>query len=187
MNGQYFGSKNIVVQYAFKKDGKGERHGDQAERMLASQAKKHNVQLPVQPQIFEQQPAIAAAAAAMMSGDPRGNMASPMNAGAPGFAPPMPPGFQTSSPHPPGQGRGMPPSQNAPLAPPPSGLPARPPPSMSGYAPPNGYAPPPGFAPPGFGGAGGPPSYPPGFGPPGGPPGPPPMMPPGFQAPYGNR
>ena len=37
-------NKEISVQYAYKKDGKGERHGDQAERMLAAQARKHNVQ-----------------------------------------------------------------------------------------------------------------------------------------------
>ena len=39
MNGQFFGGKQISVQYAFKKDGKGERHGTQAERLLAAQAK----------------------------------------------------------------------------------------------------------------------------------------------------
>lgn len=39
MNGQFFGGKQVSVQYAFKKDGKGERHGTQAERLLAAQAK----------------------------------------------------------------------------------------------------------------------------------------------------
>ena len=39
MNGQFFGGKAITIQYAFKKDGKGERHGTQAERLLAAQAK----------------------------------------------------------------------------------------------------------------------------------------------------
>jgi hypothetical protein len=39
MNGQFFGGKQITVQYAFKKDGKGERHGTTAERLLAAQAK----------------------------------------------------------------------------------------------------------------------------------------------------
>ena len=42
-------NKEISVQYAYKKDGKGERHGDQAERTLAAQAKKHNVQPITQP------------------------------------------------------------------------------------------------------------------------------------------
>lgn len=45
MNGQYLMNKQITVSYAFKKDGKGERHGSAAERLLAAQARK-NVQLP---------------------------------------------------------------------------------------------------------------------------------------------
>ncbi|EEH02576.1 splicing factor 3b subunit 4 [Histoplasma capsulatum G186AR] len=49
MNGQYLMNKEVSVQYAYKKDGKGERHGDQAERMLAAQARKHNVQPQAQP------------------------------------------------------------------------------------------------------------------------------------------
>ena len=49
MNGQYIMSKPIVVNYAYKRDGKGERHGDEAERLLAEQAKKNNYQLPIQP------------------------------------------------------------------------------------------------------------------------------------------
>ena len=56
MNAQYLMNKEISVQYAYKKDGKGERHGDEAERMLAAQAKKHNVQpniQPLPPQLFE--------------------------------------------------------------------------------------------------------------------------------------
>jgi len=36
MNGQFFCNRQIVVQYAFKKDSKGERHGSQIERMLAA-------------------------------------------------------------------------------------------------------------------------------------------------------
>ncbi|KAG5974765.1 hypothetical protein E4U55_008056 [Claviceps digitariae] len=43
LDGQYMLSKEISVQYAFKKDGKGERHGDEAERELAKQAKKRNI------------------------------------------------------------------------------------------------------------------------------------------------
>lgn len=41
MNGQYLANKPITVQYALKKDGKGERHGSAAERLLAAQAKKN--------------------------------------------------------------------------------------------------------------------------------------------------
>jgi splicing factor 3B subunit 4 len=36
MNGQYLCNRSIVVQYAFKKESQGERHGSQAERMLAA-------------------------------------------------------------------------------------------------------------------------------------------------------
>lgn len=51
MNGQYLGNRQIVVQYAFKKDlsgeseatgrpaGEAQRHGSRAERMLAAQRK----------------------------------------------------------------------------------------------------------------------------------------------------
>jgi splicing factor 3B subunit 4 len=60
MNGQYLMNKPVSVQYAFKKEGKGERHGTAAERLLAAQAKKHallpagpgtgaNGYMPVQP------------------------------------------------------------------------------------------------------------------------------------------
>ena len=46
MNNQFLMNKAITVQYAFKKDGKGERHGTPAERLLAAQARKNNA-LPV--------------------------------------------------------------------------------------------------------------------------------------------
>ncbi|KTW28539.1 hypothetical protein T552_01799 [Pneumocystis carinii B80] len=49
MNNQFLMNKSITVGYAFKKDGKGERHGDQAERLLASQARKNNVNLQPTP------------------------------------------------------------------------------------------------------------------------------------------
>ncbi|KAK5166191.1 Spliceosome-associated protein 49 [Saxophila tyrrhenica] len=47
MNGQPFGpsSQEITVQYAYKKDGKSERHGDPAERALAAQAKAHGIEV----------------------------------------------------------------------------------------------------------------------------------------------
>lgn len=41
MNGENIGNRPIVVQYAFKKDGKDrERHGSEAERMLAKRARE---------------------------------------------------------------------------------------------------------------------------------------------------
>lgn len=39
MNGQFYANRQVQVGYAFKKDGKGERHGSAAERLLAGQAK----------------------------------------------------------------------------------------------------------------------------------------------------
>ena len=36
MNGQFLGSRQVVVQYAFKRDSVGERHGGMAERLLAA-------------------------------------------------------------------------------------------------------------------------------------------------------
>lgn len=41
MNGQFLMNKAVNVQYAFKKDAAGERHGTEAERTLAAQARKH--------------------------------------------------------------------------------------------------------------------------------------------------
>jgi len=46
MNGQFLINKTITVQYAFKKDRKGERHGTATKRLLATQARKNNA-LPV--------------------------------------------------------------------------------------------------------------------------------------------
>ncbi|KAH8919620.1 RNA-binding domain-containing protein [Atractiella rhizophila] len=46
MNNQFLMNKPISVDYAFKKEGKGERHGTGAERLLAAQARKNNA-LPV--------------------------------------------------------------------------------------------------------------------------------------------
>eukprot|EP00511_Aplanochytrium_stocchinoi_P000335 CAMPEP_0204823466 /NCGR_PEP_ID=MMETSP1346-20131115/1533_1 /ASSEMBLY_ACC=CAM_ASM_000771 /TAXON_ID=215587 /ORGANISM="Aplanochytrium stocchinoi, Strain GSBS06" /LENGTH=315 /DNA_ID=CAMNT_0051950111 /DNA_START=37 /DNA_END=983 /DNA_ORIENTATION=- len=37
MNGQFLANKQIVVQYAYKKESQGERHGSQAERLLAAE------------------------------------------------------------------------------------------------------------------------------------------------------
>jgi RNA recognition motif-containing protein len=42
MNNQYLMNKPCQINYAFKRDGKGERHGDEAERLHAAQAKKNN-------------------------------------------------------------------------------------------------------------------------------------------------
>ncbi|KAI9741883.1 MAG: hypothetical protein M1834_000272 [Cirrosporium novae-zelandiae] len=182
MNGQYLMNKEISVQYAYKKDGKGERHGDEAERMLAAQARKHNV-APA-PQIA---PPLTAAPPPMAPTPMLdGNVASAMATPPAGFMNGRPPNFQNVPP-PPQRPTGPPTST---LAAPPSGLPARPPPSQAGYGGPQGFIPPGFNAPPP---AGFPPSTvpsngmapPPGFGPPPGfaapPGGVPPGLPPGFQ------
>lgn len=99
LNGQYLLSNQVTVQYAFKKDGKGERHGDEAERALAAQAKKRNVAPEAQPM-----------PAAFLNGPPSANATVPPGSAASttpqppsGFAPPpnMPPGMH--------MGGGMPP------------------------------------------------------------------------------
>ncbi|KIW09175.1 uncharacterized protein PV09_00106 [Verruconis gallopava] len=182
MHGQFLANKEITVQYAYKKDGKGERHGDAAERLLAAQARKHNVEVPQQPglqNMFNPTPM-----GGPVGGVPQPPPTVPPPAGGMGM---MPPGFggmppqpaygqvhapvPPHTPTPPGMARPAP--QNTPLPPAPAGLPARPPPSTVGYGGPPGFAPP-GFPqqplPPGFG--------PPGFGAPVG-------MPPGFQPPPG--
>ena len=182
MNGQYLMNKEISVQYAYKKDGKGERHGDQAERMLAAQARKHNVQPtgePIPAGLFTG--GAPSAPAAMLDGDSGRSLNSTPAPYMNGRAGISNGGYQTIPP--PQQQRPAPPPQ--PLPAPPSGLPARPP-SQAGYGGPQGFVPP-GFQPPpqqGFPSQAAPP--PPGFGPPPGfapPPGQgaPPGLPPGFQ------
>lgn len=154
MHGQYIMNKQISVQYAYKKDGKGERHGDEAERMLAKQAKAHGVAPAVQPlpaHLFQLPPG-AVPTGPTMGADTRGMPVAPNS--APGYGAPAPPaGFGMSNgaaPYgrPPPGAPGGPPS----LPPAPSGLPARPP-----SGPPSNFYPPP----PGFGNA--PPNVPPGF------------------------
>ena len=86
MNGQFLMNKPITVQFAFKKDGKGERHGTAAERLLASQARKNNA-LPLAPR----PPPAAYGAVPPVSG-----FTGPYQgqfAGALAAAPPPPPGF----------------------------------------------------------------------------------------------
>ncbi|RDA83308.1 hypothetical protein CP532_6558 [Ophiocordyceps camponoti-leonardi (nom. inval.)] len=198
LNGQYILSKEVSVQYAFKKDGRGERHGDEAERQLAAQAKIRNIIPEAQPipQAFLSQPqaptqsvpptgpaatSVAAAAAAAKAAPPPPGFdspggAAPLHHGMPnGFAPPVPPAalgrpmFNAVGHHSsPPQG---PPGRGLapPLPPGLTGLPARPPQGPAGFNNPADY-------------------HPGGFRPPNGaPPGPPPFAggpaPPGFPGP----
>ncbi|KAI7861704.1 hypothetical protein BDF14DRAFT_1865313 [Spinellus fusiger] len=87
MDNQYLMNKQISASYAFKKDGRGERHGSAAERLLASEGRK-NVQMPNR--LF------AGAASAVSAPNvpppfppaPQSMMTYPA---APGFRPPPPP------------------------------------------------------------------------------------------------
>ncbi len=174
MNQQYLMNKDVSVQYAYKKDGKGERHGDQAERMLATQAKAHGVV----PEAQAMPPQLLGLPGAVPTG--------PANMGY-DQGPPMrgPPQMQMAASG--GYNNGPPPTgpRGGALPPPPQGLPSRPPPSQAGYGGPADFQPPygapqPGFAPPpqGYPPQGMPPGgMPPGFGPPPG------GMPPGFAPP----
>lgn len=121
MNNQYLMNKQITVSYAFKKDGKGERHGSQAERLLAAQAQK-NVQLPNR--LYQGGPALAPAP------QPPANSGYPTQSpyGAmPHRPPPPPPPMAAGAGYPPG-----PPQQpHMPYGAPPPPPPAAP--SMGGY------------------------------------------------------
>lgn len=81
MEGQYLMNKQISVSYAFKKDGKGEKHGSAAERLLAAEARK-NVQMPNR--LFSGGPAMAPAL-----GAGNHNVASYAGARPPPPPPPM--------------------------------------------------------------------------------------------------
>lgn len=143
MNGQFLMNKAITVQYAFKKDGKGERHGTSAERLLAAQARKNNA-LPVAarpppaPMGFGARPAVPG-----FQGPYQGQFAGALAPAAP------PPGFtpqQTIMPQ-------------MPMASPQIGIPAMPmapPPPPPGVPLYGGFAPPP----PNFGAFPGPPGVP---------------------------
>jgi splicing factor 3B subunit 4 len=181
MNGQFLMNKPITCQYAFKKDGKGERHGTEAERMLAAQARKNNA-LPVSarpppapvafgvPPMVPGQPGYAGQPAGYQPGQFAGALAqpppppgfAPQQTIMPGMAPPMGMGGPPMGPP-----MGMPPMMGMPGMAPPMGMPGMPPPQMGMPAmPPMGMPPPPGSMPMYNPGMGFPPP-PPGFGQPG--------------------
>jgi len=145
MNAQFLMNKPITVQYAFKKDGKGERHGTAAERLLASQARKNNA-LPLAPR-----PAAAAYGAAQ----PMPGFTGPYQgqfAGALAAAPPPPAGFTPMAMQAPMQPPGSVPV-GVPMPPMGMGMPAgvppvQPPGGVPMFNPAQGYPPPPpaGFA-----------------------------------------
>ncbi|KAJ9143733.1 Spliceosome-associated protein 49 [Pleurostoma richardsiae] len=181
MNGEYLLSKQITVEYAYKKDGKGERHGDEAERKLAAEGKKHNVvveQQPLPPALLMSAPPPAPSGA---NGIPvagyGADLGAPPTVGAAPIVPPpaLPAGFAPPPVAAAAPGPGMVPpagfGRASNLPPAPSGLPARPPASSMPYGAPVGVpgapgfhaVPPPVMPPPGFGT----PTPPPGFATPG--------------------
>jgi len=174
MNGQYLCGRPISVNYAFKKESKGERHGTPAERLLAANnpnRSRPNTTMSVPSPASRIAPAMGMPGmmAAGMYGAPPGYPGGYAPPGFPGF-PPAAPGYQMQQP---GQQSGQ--------------FPRGPPPGMFPQGFPQGQAfggPPPGMFPPGM-----PP--PPGMRPPPGmgfPPGPPPPgmgFPPGMQPPPG--
>jgi splicing factor 3B subunit 4 len=158
MNGQFLCGRQIVVQYAYKRDSPGERHGSQAERMLALNNKpshlKPNTMFATQQGMAS--PAAASGGNAMPQHQP-GQMQ--MMPGMQHMPPPPPPPMAGYPPPPTGYANGgyygMPPGVPPPL---PgalpysasfSGMPIPPPPPQWGIA---GMPPPPPsttpFAPP---------------------------------------
>ncbi len=142
MNNQYLMNKAITVQYAFKKEGKGERHGTPAERLLTAQARKNNA-LPASAR------PPAAPLGAFGARPPMPGFQGPYQgqfAGVRAQPPPPPPGFVPQPGAPP---MGMP-MQMGGMPPPPGGMPGgMGPPGMPMFNPAAGGFPPP--PPPGFG------------------------------------
>lgn len=160
MNGQYLCNKQISVQYAYKKDSKGERHGSQAERLLAQAIERPKTVRPHT--LFSAGPASTPAAMGGMIGlpppppgmmgvlPPPGMMGVPPPPGMMGGLPP-PPGMMGGLPPPPGMMGGLPPPPpigfmqpgfvhapvgGAPIPPPPGATHAPPPPGMMNVPPP---------------------------------------------------
>ncbi|TNY17871.1 hypothetical protein DMC30DRAFT_381422 [Rhodotorula diobovata] len=150
LNGQFLANKPVTVGYAFKKDGKGERHGTAAERLLAAQARKNNA-LPAPP------PGPPPGAFAPPPPPHQGMMPMPGYPGMVAPPPPPPPGFNGAAPNPNPNPYGALPGMAQPPPPPPP-----PPPGYNPYAAAGIPPPPPGFAPtPGAYGAHAPPPPPP--------------------------
>mmetsp|Transcript_5604 Transcript_5604/g.7360 ORF Transcript_5604/g.7360 Transcript_5604/m.7360 type:complete len:284 (-) Transcript_5604:635-1486(-) len=111
MNGQFLANKQIVVQYAYKKESQGERHGSQAERLLAAEMQS-------KPPTFRPHTMFSAA---NMSGSDVPMPPMPPMSGMPpppmGMPPPMsgmPPPPMMSMPQPPMMGMPPPPMPGMP-------------------------------------------------------------------------
>ena len=113
MNGQFLAGKQITVVYAYKKDTNGERHGSQAERMLAKAAEASNPYRQLRPHTTFSDGSGGISGIGMpqmgvgMAGAPPGMMMPPGMMPPPGmFARGPPPGMPGMPPGPP---PGMPP------------------------------------------------------------------------------
>ncbi len=118
MNEQYMGSQQISVNYAFKKDSKSERHGDEAERRLAAlAASRSGSKMAPPPPPSQSLPR----GQALLMPAPQPVPAHPWAAMYGGYAPP-PMGMQMGMPMAPmGMGMGM--MQPPPMGMPPMGMP----------------------------------------------------------------
>ncbi|PNS15557.1 hypothetical protein CAC42_816 [Sphaceloma murrayae] len=150
MHGQYLNNKEVTVQYALKKDGSGQRHGDEAERRLAASGKSKGVQPTVEPINLGIVGAPTAPVVNGFGGQQNGYgglQPPPGGAGLPPRPPPAagyggPPGYGAPPP-----GFGVPPPGMPPQFSPVQGGFGAPPPGMPM---PNGYGAPPGMGPPGY-------------------------------------
>ena len=125
MHNQHLANRQIVVQFAFRKDSSTERHGSQAERLLAT----NNPQRIKPNTLFSAGPG-AAAAGGMPPPPPPAGMPQPPPALMGGMPPPPPPMMGMPPPPPMMMMRPPPPMMGAGMMPPP------PPPMMGGMPPP---------------------------------------------------
>lgn len=172
MNGQFLANRSIVVQYAFRKDARGERHGTPAERLLAAQFKAREAGARPHTR-FSVGPAAKGGTAAAPAAAPFAQMPPPQMPMPPQYGMMMPPppmmgwqqGGQMPMPPPPQQQQqgwhGPPPPQGwqgggqrmMPPPPPqwrgpPGGMMPPPPPPMGWQGAPGGGMPPPPPPPP---------------------------------------
>ncbi|KAI8602471.1 hypothetical protein EDD21DRAFT_303694 [Dissophora ornata] len=115
MNGQILANKPITVGYAYKKDGKGERHGSAAERLIAAQGRKNQPSMPNR--LFADIPGAG----------PAGFTPTGANATGPSRPPPF------GAMHPPGGLAPPPPGMYAPMPNQPPMMQGGPPPPPPGY------------------------------------------------------
>lgn len=163
MHNQYLANKQIQVQYAFKKDSKTERHGSQAERLLAAnnpmkerphamfatgaaaQQSMVSVNPFAPPSMMVQSSAYGSSTAGafqqqpppMLAGMQQQQLLPGMPAGMPPPPPPLPPSTMTSAPPPP------PPNMMMMMMPPPPPPPLRPPAAVGAASAPPPPPPPP--------------------------------------------